>query len=149
MSLIGTQSLRVLVVSLTMMTGLGSGVVALADEGAKDFYDTIAKGDFDLSFRYRLESVDQDGFNDDALASTLRTRITFASQEYKDFGLLFEVDDVMEIGNDNYNSTNNGKVTRPMVVDPEGTEVNQAYVSYGGIADTTVKYGRQRMNFGN
>jgi len=39
------------------------------------FVDAMTGGKAHLEFRYRLETVDQDPFADDAVASTLRSRL--------------------------------------------------------------------------
>jgi hypothetical protein len=106
--------------------------------------DAVAKGKATLSFRYRFESVDQDGFDKDAEASTLRTRLGLETAEYKDFGLLVQFSNVTVIGSERYNSTRNNKTEFPVVADPDGTEVNQAYLSYSP-KDADMKLGRQRV----
>jgi hypothetical protein len=43
----------------------------------------------------------------------------------------------------------NGRTQFSVVADPDGTEVNQALLSYAGISDTLAKYGRQRLTLDN
>lgn len=109
----------------------------------------LSDGKLNLNFRYRYELVDQVGIAKDARASTLRTRLTYQSPCYSDFGFLLEFDDVRAIGNDLYNSTRNGNTDRPVVADPEGTEVNQALISYKGFENTLVRAGRRRIKLDN
>jgi hypothetical protein len=109
----------------------------------------LSDGKLNLSFRYRYELVDQEGFAKDAHASTLRTRLTYQSPFYSDFGFLVEFDDVRVVGNDLYNSTRNGNTNRPVVADPEGTEVNQALVTYKGFENTLIRAGRRRIKLDN
>ena len=105
---------------------------AFAEEKtADDFTSMFTEGKASLNFRYRYEYVDEDNFSRNAKASTLRSRLSFASADYKGFSFLTEFDDVTAIGSDDYNSTANGNVEYPVVADPEGTEVNQAWVKYG------------------
>ena len=119
-----------------------------SDESAsKDFKTMFTDGKTSFNFRYRYEFVDDDNLSNDANASTLRSRLTFASAAYKGFSFLTEFDDVTEIGSDNYNSTSNGNVTYPVVADPEGTEVNQAWVKYSAN-NVSGTYGRQRIVHG-
>lgn len=122
---------------------------AFAEEKtADDFTSMFTEGKASFNFRYRYEYVDEESFSRNAKASTLRSRLSFASANYKGFSFLTEFDDVTAIGSDNYNSTANGNVEYPVVADPEGTEVNQAWVKYGaGGASGT--YGRQRILHGN
>ncbi|MET1253883.1 alginate export family protein [Aliikangiella maris] len=105
----------------------------------------------DLSFRYRIETVDQDNFAKDANASTLRTRATIKTQWASQFDSVLEFDDVTEIGMDDFNAGADNTPQRaeyPVVADPEGTEVNQAFLRYSSDA-TQYAYGRQRILVGN
>ena len=97
--------------------------------------DALAQGDVTLGFRARSELVDVDG-NDVDLTS-LKTRLTFSSAAYEGFSTLIEMDDVTHI-----TEFEGG------IGDPEGTEVNQAYLAYATGA-TTFKYGRQRILLDN
>ncbi|AQA17175.1 hypothetical protein BST95_02010 [Halioglobus japonicus] len=118
------------------------------EAGSASLTDMFTEGKASFNFRYRYEFVDQDGFSKDAKASTLRSRLTFASAQYKGLSFLTEFDDVTAIGSDNYNSTANGNTEYPVVADPEGTEVNQVWAKYasGGASGT---YGRQRILHGS
>ncbi len=98
-----------------------------------------------IALRYRLESVDEDAKDDDALASTLKSRITVTTGKFENFNAKVEVDNVTYVGNDKFNSTINGKTSYPVVADPDGTEVNQAMLQYHGEF-YTASAGRQRIN---
>lgn len=106
-------------------------------------------GKLSLNFRYRYDIVDQDGFTKDAYASTLRTRLAYRSPYFSSFGFLIEIDDVRSIGSDLYNSTRNDNTDRPVVADPEGTEINQALILYRGIENTVIRAGRRRITLDN
>jgi hypothetical protein len=108
----------------------------------------VQEGSVKLDLRYRVENVDDDAFDKDATASTLRSRLTLKTGSVAGFTGLVEVDNVSYIGNDNFNSTENGVTDRPVVPDPKGTEVNQAWLQYktGELAGT---YGRQRIVHGS
>jgi hypothetical protein len=108
----------------------------------------VTDGKASLDLRYRFEYVDDDAKSDEAEASTLRSRLTLASAEVNGFSAMIEMDDVTSIGANDYNSTDNGKVEYPIVADPEGTDLNQAWLKYSiEKADGTL--GRQRINHGN
>ena len=125
-------------IALSLMISLPSHPARAADpEQSKS--GLISDGKLRLDFRYRYEFVDQDGFAKDAYASTLRTRLAYRSPYFSNFGFQFELDDVRSIGNDLYNSTRNGNTNRPVVADPDGTEVNQALILYRGIEDTFIR----------
>lgn len=102
------------------------------------------------SFRYRLESVDQTG-KEDALASTLKSRLTAKTKPVYQTVLLLEVDNVTVVGSDNYNdlSGDPARAAYATVVDPTYTEVNQVALSYQAPAATTLTYGRQRILLDN
>ncbi|TQV87526.1 alginate export family protein [Aliikangiella coralliicola] len=105
----------------------------------------------DVSFRYRIETVDQEGSLEKAEASTLKTRATVKTSWSSQFDTLIEFDNVSVVGWDDYNAGagNTPDTTNHAVVaDPEGTDLNQAFVRYRGD-NTSVAYGRQRILIGN
>jgi hypothetical protein len=109
-------------------------------------------GEVGISFRYRYEHVDDDAFARHADASTLRSRLSLQSGSYRNIGFFVEVEDIREIVADNFNAgagNTPGRTQYPVVADPEGTEINQAYVEYAGIDETTLRLGRQRINLDN
>ncbi len=113
------------------------------------FVDAVTGGKAHLEFRYRLEAVDQDPFADDALASTLRSRLNYVTGDWHGFSAFMEADNVTVLGDDDtYNSTTNGVTDRPVVADPEYTEVNQAYLQYK-FGSFTGLLGRQRIMLDN
>ncbi len=115
-------------------------------EEAKSIAEALKAGTTKLHLRPRIESVDQDG-TDSALATTLKTRLTYTSGAFNGFGLTLEMDDTTEIVEQDYSDGVTARGTA-VIADPEVTEVNQAYLSYttGG---TTLKYGRQRILLDN
>jgi hypothetical protein len=118
-----------------------------ADSGGEQLADMVRNGKASVDFRYRYEVVDEDGFDDNAEASTFRTRLTLESAPLNGISALVEMDDVRTVGPDDYNSTENGKTEYPKVVDPEGTDLNQFWLRYSSDFDTTL--GRQRILHGN
>lgn len=112
---------------------------------ASSVSEAFANGKTKLSLGYRYEHVDQEGLSKTAKASTLRTTISHETAKYNGFKAMLEIEDVQTIGNDLYNSTSNGKTNYPVVADPDGTEINQAYLSYLDIEDTVIKAGRREF----
>jgi hypothetical protein len=51
-------------------------------QAAETFKEVFTQGKAGLAFRYRLEHVDQDDFDKDALASTIRAREPSSSQNF-------------------------------------------------------------------
>jgi hypothetical protein len=111
--------------------------------------EALKGGKVDFTFRYRFENVDDDARPDEGHASTLLSRLTYTTQAYKDFQVQLEVDNVSRIGSDNYDDLHNSNTDRGVVADTDGTAFNQAWVAYTGIDDTTLKFGRQRINLDN
>jgi hypothetical protein len=101
-----------------------------------------------LDLRYRYESVEQADFDNRARASLLRTRLILRSGEASGFSALLEIDNVSGIGGSNYNSTENGNTDYPTIADPEGTEINQAALTYS-FAESGISLGRQRILLGD
>ena len=143
-----THLILVSLIAIVMITLLPAHSLHAAEQEQSNA-GLLSDGKLSLDFRYRYEFVDQNAFTKDAHASTLRTRLAYQSADFSNFGFLMEVDDVRSVGNDLYNSTRNGNTNRPVVADPEGTEINQALISYKGIDNTVIRAGRQRITLDN
>ncbi len=128
---------------------LGGGFGVSSAVASDDVASIVKDGEFFGHMRYRYEFVDQDGIATNAKASTIRTNLGFKTGEYKNFQALLEGQVVRNIGASSFNSTTNGKTTYPTVADPNIAEINQAWVSWTGLPDTTVKVGRQAINLDN
>jgi len=138
-----------LLASVAAFTLLGTITPAYAGDEAETLVEAITDGKVNLSFRYRLENVDQGGFADDATASTLRTKLKLSTKVFKGFSGVLEFDNVLQVGGSDYNSTLNGKGQFPVIADPKITEVNQAYIAYTGFEKTTLLAGRVAHNMNN
>ncbi len=115
---------------------------------AADIGEAISGGKTSLGFRYRLETVSQDGVDKDALASTARARLTWNSAETDSLSFGVETDYSLILGIEDFNSTTNGKTAYPVVADPDGFDLNQAFVKYKQD-NLTLTLGRQRINHGS
>ncbi|GHF91931.1 alginate export family protein [Thalassotalea marina] len=113
-----------------------------------DVANAVNQGKTKLNFRYRIESVDQQGIEKDALASTLRSRLSWQSGVINNLSVQLEVDHVTSIVADDYNSTTNGKTKYPVIADPEGTDLNQVNIKYTKDK-LDVIFGRQRIVLGD
>ena len=56
--------------------------------------EALVDADVDLNFRYRFENVDQEGFEEEANASTLKSRLTYNSGTWQGASLTMEFDHV-------------------------------------------------------
>lgn len=119
---------------------------AVFAQEAATITDALKAGKAQLHLRTRYENVEQENL-EDATATTWKTRLTYTSGNYQGFGLTLEMEDITEIGKDDYSDgiTNQGTAA---IVDPEVTEVNQSFISYTK-GTTTAKYGRQRIMLDN
>lgn len=113
-----------------------------ADEGWLDGGAWILQG------RYRLEDVDQDGPLRAATASTLRTHVGYETNQALPFSALVEIEDVHAIGAEEFNSTTNGNTQYSTVADPDGTELNQAFLTWQR-SGLRARVGRQALNLDN
>lgn len=118
--------------------------------GAETIPEALLEGAPYAHVRYRFEFADQQGFDKDARASTLSTRLGYRTGEYLGFSAYGELEDVRAIGNDLFNSTVNGRIDRPVVRDPEDfVQLNQAYLQYRHPPELEVRVGRQVVYFDN
>lgn len=126
---------------------LTAGLAMPSGAAWADLRQAIADGETALSVRYRFETVDQDGIDKNAKASTARARWTFDTAQAGAWSLGLEADYAMTLGIEQFNSTTNGNTDFPVVADPEGFDLNRAFVKY--VRDGfTMTFGRQRINHG-
>ena len=130
-------------------TGTAPPQAAAPATAPTDFISALTGGKAHLDFRYRYEQVDQQGFDVDAYASTLRTRLNYTTADWQGLTAMLEAANVVALGQYSlYNSTTNGATSRPVVADPEYTEINQAWLQYT-LGDFTGIGGRQVINLDN
>lgn len=120
-----------------------------AEETADTFMEAFTDGKLNVEFRYRYEDVNQEGINGDAYANTLRTRLRYTTATWNGFSSLVEWDNISHIGDDHYNDTRNGQTSYPLVPDPDGSAINQAYLKYTASDNSSIIAGRQRVNLDN
>ena len=119
------------------------------------FEEALRGGKPMLAVRLRIEDVEQDNLLEDANALTLRGRLGYQTAEWHGLSGLLEFEVVEAFGGEAYNSgpppNGNGKVTRSVIPDPEGEEVNQWYLQYNAreLSNTRFRLGRQRLILDN
>jgi hypothetical protein len=133
-----------IVLAISLVAGL-LAPPAGAENFGTEIADAFKDGEFDLNFRYRYEFVDQDSLEQDANASTVRTRLVYKSAEYQNMFVTLNLDDVHTVVANNYNSTRNDKTQYPVVADPKGTDLNLASITFTGLEDGNMVFGRQRI----
>jgi hypothetical protein len=113
--------------------------------------EALSGGDAAVVLRYRYEFVDQAGFDLNAKASTLRTTLAYGTRPFHGFRLYLQAENVADLGlsgdhnNAGVGDSGNGATDFPVIADPPGTEMLQAYVGYTG-GGSTVLVGRQNIN---
>jgi len=137
-----------LVSTVAMASVLVCGVMMGQNAMAAGITEALTGGKPMVDFRLRAETVDQDGAKEDATALTARTRIGYMSGAYSGLKGFFEFENTTALIDD-YNIPKGLKGEYPVVADPEGSEVNQAFLSYGGVKNLLVKMGRQRVILDN
>lgn len=123
--------------------------VAAADDSLAG---AVSNGTGSVSVRYRFEHVDQDGFGEDANASTARLRLNYGTGKWRGWSAFAEFDHVFHVILRDFNSgagTSPGRTQYPVVADPSGSDLNQLYLEYAAGDDWTLRVGRQRILLDN
>jgi len=143
------SSAAVFTAAFAVTSAAGAGK-ALA---AESFAEMFTQGKAGVAFRYRFEYVDQDNLSDQAQASTLRGRLNFKTDNWNGFGAFAEFDYVTDVIWDDYNAGGGNtpdKTQYPVVADPTGADLNQAFLQWqNGEAGTLIRGGRQRIIYDN
>ncbi|MBL1320966.1 MAG: hypothetical protein COA63_007900 [Methylophaga sp.] len=126
--------------------GISSTFLSAPSYGEDAFFEALSSGKVSFSARARYETVDQDNALKDADAFTIRTTLGYKTGDFHGFSAFAEVEDISDIGSDNYNSLSNGRTAYSVVADPDGTEISQAYLQYNGF-DTEFRFGRQEITY--
>ncbi|MBO6503618.1 MAG: alginate export family protein [Kordiimonadaceae bacterium] len=133
--------------NLTVASCLAAGALLSPSVSAQDADDDFwSKLKPYVDARLRNETVDQDSRPLDANSWTLRIR---AGLELKlsDTTTIAGDLDWVEVLNNDFNSTINGRTQFPVVGDPQATELNRLYLTNTSIEDTKITIGRQRIIF--
>jgi hypothetical protein len=128
----------VFLAALAVSTAYGEGLDAFVREGKAG-----------VELRYRFETVEQDDRPATAEANTLRLRLNLASGTVKGFSAFAEFDHVEALGDPRYDDTRNGLTQYPVVPDPEGSDLNQAWMQFSTPKGTFFRAGRQRIALDN
>lgn len=140
-----TMPLAATVISGALLFGMNPSFAA------DSLGEALTEGEGALSFRYRLEWVDQEPFSEEATASTLRTRLNYRTADWSGLSAFVEFDYVAEVFADDYNAGGGNTPSRgqyPVVADPKGDDLNQAFLQYAAGAHR-FRVGRQRIIFDN
>lgn len=127
-----------------LLTSLLSLLPAIAAAAPSDPPPRLS---WETGARLRYEHVDDDFFTDTATATTLRLRGAVRWQVSAALEAFVEGEAVGALGDD-YNSSANQRTAYPLIADPQGIELNQAWLRWHRDTASAV-LGRQRIQFDN
>lgn len=142
--------MRIHICKNSMLWGIFGSALSISAPAvhAEDaFWEALTGGTPDFSVRLRYENVDDDLQPREANANTGRFTLGYKTGTFHGFGLYGQVEHVEELFSDNYSHPARPQPGFATVADPAGTEMNQAYVFFNGIADTSIKAGRQELTY--
>lgn len=134
-------------------TVLNTHAAEAVGEVRSDAIEALMAGKPHVQLRYRFEHVDDDLVPaNDAAASTLRIALGWETGVWRGFSAYAEMEHVAQLFIDDYKEgpgpldpTKAGLY--PVVADPAGTELNQAYVRFNGYDWLDVTIGRQDITY--
>ena len=143
--------------ALALFSGLtGVSPLALAGDHAGHGTSNLLKevfleGNLDVELRYRFQTLDDEGFDEDATASTIRALVKYETKPIHGISALGEVRSVQRLGSGHlYNDTINNNTDRPVIADPDAFEIDQALLKFDGvIPDTVATVGRRKIVLNN
>ena len=127
-----------LALALAAIPAAGLAQTTAEDTGARVLFEA----------RLRSETVNQQGFADQAHALTLRGRLGWRSQAAHGLQVLIEGEGVAVL-DDRYSAPTDPVPGRPSVADGDTVELNRAQVRWTGLPETEFTVGRQRLVVGN
>lgn len=142
---ISTCILSRAIISAMVIMMMAAESIAMADT----LEQALTGGKISLDVRYRCERVDQDNALKNADATTIRSRLGYATGTFSGVSAYLELENITSVGPQNYNSGGNGRVAYSIVSDPTGSQADQAYLAWEGPSTTLVKLGRQVINLDN
>ncbi len=138
----------------------GAEYALLADDAASveldpveqffaDTGDALLGGKIDFNFRLRFENVHDEvvggmGRLGAGHALTGRLRLGYTSAEWNGLSFHADMESIVAVDDHTYNDLRNGRAWRPVIADPEGTELNQLYGKFKWEGFTFIG-GRQRI----
>jgi hypothetical protein len=111
---------------------------------ANELIDNIS---IEPSARYRYQQISDDG-RGDAIASTLKIRLSAMWDSQEHFSAFLQADHVHAFNEGRYNSVTRTIATSP-IIDVPGSELNQAWVQYDSGNNWLLKLGRQHLGYNN
>lgn len=145
------QTSRLLVPALALLAG-GLAAAETAPPAPPTLREAITGGKPSVFLRARHEHVEAANFPNDANASTLRAALGYGTRPWQGLSAFLQYEGVVELGDERYNSTNNGRTGFPTVVDQTGSnEFQQVFATYAPsfVERSALKAGRQEILLDN
>ncbi len=131
----------------------------LPEQQARTIPEVFSLGHAELNFRARFEYVDDESFEALLLppryigrATTLSSSITYQTAPFCGLFGVMDFNNVTSYFNNRHNSGNETtpfKTDYAEIPDPKGTALDEVYLAYQRLPDTTIIVGRQKMNLDN
>ena len=131
------------------MALLAAGLLGGTAHAENPLTALVAQGTPVIDLRGRYETVDDKSKAFDGNAETLRARLGYETGSWNGLQLAFDFDQIWNLGDDNFNSTRNGRTAYPVIADPSMTALNRLQLSYASDFDTKFTIGRQRILIGD
>lgn len=135
--------------SLTAFAQVNHPIV-IPSSKAFTLQEGIHHGDVAFHLRGRLEHASAAGLHS-GRAYTVATKLTYNTADMCDFLGLIEFDHVSSYFNDKHNAgmgtTPGQELSYPLIPDPKGTAMSQAFIQFHGWDKTHLKIGRQAFSF--
>ena len=139
---------KILAIQLLFLFGGSVNAEDGVESAIKAFF---ASGKPEVHLRYRFEHVDDDLVPaNDAEASTLRAVLGYRTGVFHGLSFYGEMEHVTQLFTDDYREGGFDTAKAglfPIVADPPGTELNQAWLRYSGLKGVDLKVGRQDITY--
>ncbi|OUR82980.1 hypothetical protein A9Q82_05900 [Cycloclasticus sp. 46_120_T64] len=133
---------------LSFLAGTMAISAAPTASAEESLVNALTNGKASFSARLRYENVDQENKPEEANAYTARLTATYKTASYYGFSAFAEIESVHSLFSNNYAHKSQAKGAKyPVIADPNETELNQGYLQYTGLADTSIKLGRQALTY--
>ena len=137
----------------TAVTLTSSLLVASFSANAEErLIDAFTEGEFGASLRWRFEHVNDDAFVNKATAIPLLLRVEYGTADWHGFSLFAEYNYIEDFGVDTYNEgagNTPDRVDYPVIADPAGGDLNQAYLQWKSGSGDVFRAGREKIVYDN
>lgn len=135
---------------ITLLISASITSASAADETINPIENAL-QGDWgkvNINLRYRLEYVDQDDRRT-TTGDPVRLRLGYLTPQFAGFRGFAEYEGNAPVFADDYNDLSNGKKEYAVIADPRDSELNQWWLSFETLPDTSVRAGRQKILLDN